>query len=308
MDANSVTQRVQNAVSSGVTDKVKTIFDKFTRYGPYPLLIPGLLFVALFFVVPIVFMLHASLNTNYPPVNYISVTVANYAEIFLDPYFVDIILRTLQLGLLVSVTATVVGYPVAYYITRTENRQRRLLVILLVVIPFLTSVIVRTFGWLIILLNNGILNTVLTGLGFGTVELINNFYGIYIGLVHLLLPVAVFSLMTSLSDIDTRLEHAARDLGASRIKVLTTVLLPLSWNGILGSFLTVFTVSISAFAVPSILGGTTSVMSTAINTYISSLNDFNMAGALAMTLMGLAIAIISVSSIVSSYQTSGIDL
>lgn len=290
----SVTQSLRlNAFSS----YMKNLLDRLSFLGALPLLSPGLVFLLVFFFTPVLVLLGISFQTDFLPGTITNLTLDNYIKIFSDSYFIDTLIRTLVLGVAVAVSTLVIGYPVAYHITRLESPRKRAFFLLLVMVPYLTSVVVRTFGWLIILLQNGFLNTFLrwTGLSEG-VKLVNNEYGIYIGLVHVFLPVAVISLMTSLGKIEPSLEKAARDLGASRLGVVRYVLLPLSKQGLLGGFLLVFALTISSFTTPSILGGTTEVMATAIYTYVGYLTNFNLASALAIVLMIFAIIVIVVSN------------
>ncbi len=276
---------------------IKNLLDRLSFLGALPLLSPGLVFLLVFFFIPVLILLGISFQTDFLPGTITNLTLDNYISIFSDSYFIATLIRTLVMGVAVAVSTLVIGYPVAYHITRLESSQKRAFFLLLVMVPYLTSVVVRTFGWLIILLQNGFLNTFLrwTGLSEG-VKLVNNEYGIYIGLVHVFLPIAVISLMTSLGKIEPSLEKAAQDLGASRLGVVRYVLLPLSKQGLLGGFLLVFALTISSFTTPSILGGTTEVMATAIYTYVGYLTNFNLASALAIVLMIFAIIVIVVSN------------
>jgi putative spermidine/putrescine transport system permease protein len=277
---------------------LKGLLDRLSALGVVPILGPGLALLVAFFFLPILVLVGISFQTEFAPGTVTGLTLANYAAIFGDAYFLATLGRTLGMGVAVAATALLIGYPVAYHVTRLESPRRRAFFLLLVMVPYLTSVVVRTFGWLMILLQNGFLNVALrwAGLTEEGVKLVNNEYGIYIGLVHVFLPVAVISLMTSLGKIDPSLERAARDLGASRLGVLRHVLLPLSRKGLLGGFLLVFALTISSFTTPSILGGTTEVMATAIYTYVGYLTNFNLAAALAIVLMAVAIVVIVVSN------------
>lgn len=294
MASSTETQSSRLTVASNY---LKDVLDRLSILGSIPLLSPGLVFLLVFFFAPMLVLVGISLQSDFLPGTITNFTLDNYVRIFTDSYFIDTLIRTLLMGVAVAVTTLAIGYPVAYHITRIESGRKRAFFLLLVMVPYLTSVVVRTFGWLIILLQNGFLNTVLrwTGLSEG-VKLVNNEYGIYIGLVHVFLPVAVISLMTSLGKIDSSLEKAARDLGASRLRVLRHVLLPLSKQGLLGGFLLVFALTISSFTTPSILGGTTEVMATAIYTYVGYLTNFNLAAALAIVLMLFAVAVIMISN------------
>lgn len=293
----TLSSETQSASQNPNSSHLKNLLDRLSVLGSIPLLSPGLLFLLVFFFLPVLVLVGISFQTEFLPGTITGLTLDNYSKIFSDPYFVDTLIRTLVMGVAVAVSTLMIGYPVAYHITRIESSRKRAFFLLLVMVPYLTSVVVRTFGWLIILLQNGFLNTFLrwTGLSQG-VKLVNNEYGIYIGLVHVFLPVAVISLMTSLGKIDPSLEKAARDLGASRLGVVRHILLPLSKQGLLGGFLLVFALTISSFTTPSILGGTTEVMATAIYTYVGYLTNFNLAAALAIVLMVFAVAVIAISN------------
>jgi len=277
---------------------VKPGLDQLSSFKTVPTLGPGLLFLIVFFFLPIVILVSISFQAEFVAGTVSELTFGNYLKIVNDQYFINTLIRTLLMGVAVATTTLAIGYPVAYHITRTESGRRRVVFMLMIIVPYLTSVVVRTFGWLIILLENGFLNTFLrwTGLINGAVKLVNNEWGIYIGLVHVFLPIAVISLMTSLGKIEPEMEHAARDLGASRVRVVTRILLPLSKRGLLGGFLLVFALTISSFTTPSILGGNTEVMATAIYTYVGYLTNFNLAAALAMVLMGFAVTVIVISN------------
>jgi len=279
---------------------LKRVLDAFSEYGYLSLLAPGLVFLFVFFFVPIVILALISVQPEFVAGTFTSFTLQNYVDIFTDSYFLNTLVRTFGIAISVAVTTLVLGYPIAYHVTRLNSQRKRLFFMLLILLPYLTSVVVRTFGWLIILLENGLLNTFLRGIGFvdSPVDVVNNEYGIFIGLVHVFLPVAVIALMTSIGKIDPELEQSARDLGASRVQVFTRILLPLSKSGILGGFLLVFALSISSFTTPSILGGTTEVMATAIYTYVGQLTNFNLASALALVLMVTAIIVVSISNYV----------
>lgn len=295
---------VRNLLRSGselrtqVYKHLKKILDAFSEFGYLSLLAPGLLFLSIFFFVPILILAVISLQPEFVAGTFTSFTLQNYIDVFTDSYFMNTLVRTFLIAISVAVTTLVLGYPIAYHVTRLNSQRKRLFFMLLILLPYLTSVVVRTFGWLIILLENGLLNTFLQGIGIidSPVDIVNNEYGIFIGLVHVFLPVAVIALMTSVGKIDPELEQSARDLGASRIQVFTRILLPLSKSGILGGFLLVFALSISSFTTPAILGGTTEVMATAIYMYVGQLTNFNLASALALILMVTAIVVVSISN------------
>jgi putative spermidine/putrescine transport system permease protein len=277
---------------------VKDALDRLSEFSYYPLLIPGLLFLFVFFFLPMLILAFVSFQPEFATSRVTGVTLENYVTILSGSYFFKTYVRTFVVGVAVSVTTLVLGYPVAYHITRINSSRKRLFFMLLILVPYLTSVVVRTFGWLILLLRNGLLNNLLQGLGLinSPIILVNNVFGIYIGLVHVFLPMAVISLMTSLGEIEPELEKAAKDLGASRVRVFTNVLLPLSKQGLFGGFLLVFTLTVSSYTTPSLLGGSTEMMSTLIYRYVGYLTDFPTAAALAIILLIIVMVILGISN------------
>lgn len=165
--------------------------------------------------------------------------------------------NTVIIAALTTVTTVVVGFPIAYYIAQHGGKYKNQLAAL-VIVPFWTNYVVRIFGWRTILSNDGILNSLLLGLGVINDPLefiINSKFAIYFGLVYLWLPFMILPLYSTLENIDRSLIDAARDLGASRVQVFRHVIFPLSIPGLLAGTIFVFIFSMGAFIVPSLLGG-----------------------------------------------------
>jgi len=160
------------------------------------------------------------------------------------------------LGLTVTPICLLLGYPVAYHLARTRSRWGSALYVL-VLSPLLVGVVVRSFGWLILLSGNGVINRALIDLGLisGGLQLMNNRLGVTIALVHVFLPFMILPLVGVIQSIDPTLESAARSLGASRFKVFWRVILPLSWPGIQAGTVLVFVLALSAYVTPVMLGG-----------------------------------------------------
>jgi len=183
-------------------------------------------------------------------------TLANYRAFVTDPFYLQILLRTCWLGALVTLGCLVIGYPVAYYLARTSSRWRGM-ALFLVISPLLVSAIVRNIGWFPLLSESGLVNWALLKLGLigAPLPLVNNFTGVVIGLVHALLPFMILTLTTVIQRIDADLEEAAANLGAGPLQAFWRVLLPLSLPGVVSGSLLVFTMAISAYTTPAILGG-----------------------------------------------------
>ena len=184
------------------------------------------------------------------------VTLANYQKFFSDPFYLSGFLRTLLLAGLVASVVTFLSYPVAYFLTRTRSRFKGVL-IALVLAPELSGVVLRTYGWIVILEDRGLVNNLLLGLGLveKPLRLSQSFTGVATGLVHVLLPFGILAIFSTLQRIDPVLERAAQNLGANRVQTFFRVLLPLSLPGVLGAFFLSFTLTASSYATPAILGG-----------------------------------------------------
>lgn len=181
-------------------------------------------------------------------------TINNYRRFLADPFYLKILWRTLLGGIFVIGTTIVIGYPVAYYISRV--RRFRALLIALTIAPLLISSVIRVYSWVYVLGNAGFINTMLQRLGLThqPIRLMYNLQGVVIGLTHVFLPFMILSLLAALSNIDQTLEEAAQGLGASRWRAFLTVTLPLSTPGIVAGSLLVFTLTIASYITPTILG------------------------------------------------------
>ena len=187
-------------------------------------------------------------------------TLDNYARL-LDPLYLRILGRTLLLAVLTTLLCLALGYPLAYYMALYGGRRRSLL-LLLVVLPFWTSFLVRTYGWIFLLRDTGLINTILTRLGLIQVPLplLYNQGAVLAGLVHGFLPLMVLPLYASLERLDRSLLEAAADLGAAPAARLLRVTLPLTAPGIYAGSVLVFVSALGAYLTPELLGGGKSVL------------------------------------------------
>jgi putative spermidine/putrescine transport system permease protein len=259
------------------------------------LLAPSVALLAGFFFAPLVILLRYSFNRFIPGGSQEDAFIFdNYARFILDPYYARVMLRTFLLGVGVTVVTLILAYPLSYAIARSRSRWKGIL-LTIILIPLMTSVVVRTYGWTVLLANGGIINGVLELLHLPRIKLLFTMTGVVLSLTQLLMPFMVLTLMGVLQNISSDLEEAARGLGASRWNVFWDVLLPLSLPGIAaGSFL-VFALSISAFATPRLVGGASiEVMATMV--YDQVLNSLNWPFAsatsfiLLLVVLGLTIA------------------
>lgn len=219
---------------------------------PYGLSLPASLLLGVCFVLPIANLLLLSITGAKPGDG---ITFKHYIGFFADSYTRELLWVTLRVSIMTTIISLVLAFPVALYMRQVSPRARGLLAFLLLS-PLLTSVVVRTLAWVFILGQKGVLNTGLAAVGLEPIRLLYNETGVVIGMVHVFFGYMVLSLMTSILKLDENLLLAARNLGASKWKILTRIVLPLCLPGILAGSVLVFSLSASTYATPALLGGT----------------------------------------------------
>lgn len=243
--------------------------------------VPVLLFLLLFFVAPLLANLGRGGGTG----------VAAYGKLLGDPYYVGVLLTTLWVATITTVASLLVGYPVAYFMARHAGRWTGFLVFVTIA-PLLTSIIMRTFGWRVLLARRGVVNTVLNSLGLlgRPPNLADDPVAVYVGLVHVLVPFMVLSILAVLQGVDRRLEESARVLGAGRWRAFLFVTLPLSMEGIITGCILVFVLTNGSFLTMLLLGGgKTTTLALLIYQQFNTSGDVGFAAAMGNVLMLLAL-------------------
>ena len=219
------------------------------KWGAYPYII----WIAIFIVVPLALILIYSLTTSDIEIGNIELTLDNFKR-FLDPRFLDVLWRSIELALKSTLICLVLGYPMAMIIAK-ENIRKRNVMILLFVIPMWMNFLLRTYAWLTLLGKNGFINYIITKLGFEPLNLIYNDGAVLLGMVYNFLPFMVLPIYSVLIKIEKSLIEAAEDLGASRLEVFSRVIFPLSIPGIVTGITMVFMPAVSTFVISRLLGG-----------------------------------------------------
>lgn len=282
---------------------------KFVIGPHWWLLLPIIALLLGLFVIPLGYVLEFSF-LRYAGAGQVEhvFTWENYGQFLKDPYYRGILFRTLWIALAVTVINLLLGYPLAYSLARSRSRWRTVLRTF-VIFPLLTSAVVRTFGWILLLGNNGVMNSLLMGMGL-TQEPIRFLYrpmGVVIGMSQVLLPFMVLSLESAIRNIDSALEEASGNLGAPPWRTFWHVSLPLSLPGILAGSLLVFALCISSFVTPAMMGGVQSmVMATLI--YHSAVGTVNWPFASASSLILLAVTTVLISLYYRTLQSSNVKL
>ncbi len=183
-----------------------------------------------------------------------TLTLEHYVSFFTDPDFLLVLWRSIVIALETTVICLALGYPIAYAISRTKEKTQNLL-ILLITIPMWINMLVRTYAWIGMLSDGGIIQRILSFFGFGDVQLLYTQGAVLLGMVYNFLPFMIIEIHTSLSKMDRSLLMAAADLGADNRQAFLRVTLPLSLPGIINGITLVFLPAISSFSIPKMLGG-----------------------------------------------------
>ena len=251
---------------------------------------PALLWTVAFFVVPFVVMGAMSLATLDGRTLVWGLSLANYAELVQKPYLWRAVVVSLEITLTVTVVSIVLAYPLAWIIAfRVPPRWQRL-VLVLAILPFWTSYVVRSYAWLLVLSREGVVNQTLTGLGLiaDPVTLANTRFATVTGFVHFFVMLLTLTIYANLIQLSPNYRRAAMDLGASAFQTFRHVILPLTLPGVVtGAFLT-FVLCIGDYVTPQILGGNTELtVPQVIMVQLGRRADFPLAAALAIVLMGI---------------------
>lgn len=213
------------------------------------LLLPGGTFLALLFVVPLAGLLMLSLGMpNW--------TLARFVRVGGDPVYLAVLRTTLQISLSVTALALVLGYPIAYSLATSRSSSLRTFLLIAVVLPYFTSVLVRTFAWIVLLGRGGIVNDLLlkSGLISQPISMLYNRASVIIGMTQIVMPLVILPMYTVMSSIDQKLLRAARSNGASPVAAFLTVFLPLSLPGVMAAVLLVFVNCLGFYITPALLG------------------------------------------------------
>lgn len=234
------------------------------RFPITPVLSLGLpvLILVLFFVLPIMLIGVYSFYSLNPETGLMQqdFTWANYERALTDPIYRNIFLRTLEIAGLSTIIALCLAYPVGYFIGAVADPKRQGLLLLMVLIPFWTSYIIRTYAWIGILQSNGFLDSTLGWVPGLPTNLLYSRTALIIGFVHVFLPIMILPIYASARNLDKRYVEAAYDLGASPFRAFIRVILPLTMPGIIAGIVLFFIPVFGSFVTPQFLGGTSDIM------------------------------------------------
>ena len=255
------------------------------------LTLPMILFITVFLFYPLLRILLLSLfDPNF--------TLKHYMALFQSSIYIKVLVMTLEISLIVTIRCLLLGYPVAYVISSVKGKWATWLMGM-VVLCFWTSILVRTYSWMIILQRTGVINTFLLELGLISkpLGLMYNLFGVTLGMIHVLLPYMVLPLYGVIEGIDRSLPRAAQNLGATPFKAFWKVFVPLSLPGVGAGCILVFVIALGFFITPALLGGGKVIMiSNLIDSQVTQLLNWGFASAISLALIVVTLAIFFASN------------
>ena len=250
---------------------------------------PYVLWSFLLIVLPLALILLYSITTGDNSLITIHFTLDNFKKIS-DPVYLNVFVKSLQMGLITTGVCLVLAYPMAYIISKFDESSQNIL-ILLVTIPMWINTLLRTYAWISLLSDNGIINSLFKLLGLNQQTMMYTNFSVVMGLVCDLLPFMVIPIHTSLAKMDHSLVEAASDLGANRFQTFTKVILKLSLPGVINGVSMVFLLSISSFVIPQLLGGHQFVLiGNLIENQFISVGDWNFGSSISVILAVIILA------------------
>lgn len=259
------------------------------------LALPATLLLILFFIIPTFYIIAKVIKDD---------GMKYFIKFFLDDYYRDILLSTLITAFKVTFFTLILGYPTAYYLSRTTSKYKNILLIA-TILPFLVSALVRAYGWVVILGDTGIINQIFQSIGLidKPIKILYTMNGVVIGLVHLLIPYMILSIATVMQNIAPNIEAASHSLGANSWQTFRKVVFPLSLPGVITGSILVFTVSMTAFVTPKLLGGPRiKLMSTMVFQEVQVTFNWGMASAISFILLGTILLILLLSNLLTHKQ------
>ncbi len=264
------------------------------KVGAFALVLPGVAWLALFFLVPLVVIFVVSLGTRDASGNNVVLDhlgFQNYADAT-RPEYLPAFANSVRYAFVTTVLALGLGYPIAYWISRYGGR-RKVLLLILVMLPFWTSYLIRTYAWMIILRDNGVLNGILRAVGLidEPIVLLNTDISVILGMTYGFLPFAILPLFVSIDRLDQNLVHAARDLYASGRAAFLHVTLPLTMPGVIAAAILTFIPAMGDYVTPDLLGGAqTTTAAKLVQVLFTTGNNWPYGSALAFILMVITLA------------------
>ena len=233
-------------------------------------------------IAPMLMILFYAFTQDGNDVATVKFSFANFTRFITDKVFLDVLLRSLYVAIITTVVCVLLGYPIAYCIAQLPG-QKNTLMILLITMPTWINMLVRTYAWMGILQDGGIINTIFGWFGIGPVKMMHTDFAVILGMVYNFIPFMILQIHTSLAKMDKSLLEAANDLGATPVEAFCRVTLPLSIPGVISGITLVFLPAVSSFFIPKLLGGGQFVLvGNIIETQFLTSGDWNFGSAISL--------------------------
>ena len=243
---------------------------------------PYIAWIAIMIIAPMIMIVFYAFTQQGNDVATVKFTFANFVRFVTDTVFIEVLLRSLYIAIITTVVCVLLGYPIAYCIARLPGRKN-MLMILLITMPTWINMLVRTYAWMGILQDSGIINTILGWVGIGPIKMLHTSFAVILGMVYNFIPFMILQIHTSLAKMDKSLLEAANDLGATPVKAFLRVTLPLSLPGVISGITLVFLPAVSSFFIPKLLGGGQFVLvGNIIETQFLTSGDWNFGSAISL--------------------------
>lgn len=293
--------------TASIWDNTKNDIKKSKVLGIIATIFPVVLWMIFFFIIPLIFIVIVSFCTRGEVGDVVySFTFSNYTKLF-DILYLEIFLKSLIIAVFTTILCLLLGYPFAFIIARAGKKMKSLM-LLLIILPFWTNSLVRTYAMIILLRSEGVINTILINIGAikEPLHLMYNNTAVMIGMLYMMFPFMVLPLYASIDKLDIRLLEAAEDLGANPINKFLNITLPLTKGGILSGSLLVFVPTLGLFFITDLMGGSKVVlMSNLIKNQFLTARDWPFGSAISVVLMLVMIILIGFYTKLGGTKDSG---
>lgn len=244
---------------------------------------PFIVWSALFIIIPLFIVLFFGFTVKSPEGNYVF-SLENFTRL-LQPQYIKVFTRSISLALFSTIGCLILGYPVAYIISKMSPGKRNILIMLFIV-PMWMNFLLRTYAWLPILGKNGFINNLLSTIGLGPINILYTDFAVILGMIYNFLPFMVLPIYTVLTKMDQNLINAASDLGANRSQIFRKIILPLSMPGVISGITMVFMPAVSTFVISRLLGGGQYMLiGNLIEQQFTTMGDWNFGSSISIFMM-----------------------
>ncbi len=260
---------------------------------------PYIFWISIIIVVPMLLIVLYAFTKPGNDVITIRFTLNNFVKFFSDDIFMSVLQQSLKIAVITTILCILLGYPAAYIIANSDEK-RKIILVLVITLPMWINMLVRTYAWMGILQDNGIINSILSFFNISAIKMLHTDFAVILGMVYNFIPFMILQIYTSLTKMDKSYLEAADDLGANKVQSFLRITLPLSIPGVISGITLVFLPAVSSFFIPKLLGGGQYVLiGNVIESQFLTSGNWNFGSAISM--------IMAVIIMISMYITKKID-